>query len=126
MKLDVRRLAAVDMHGLTGSRLRRRIILAEFLLGVVAGCGLGLWAALTTSSVGWRVFGIAVVGIGLNYVPLALHALSLSPAGRLETELEGVDIPAELRHYTGVQFWILVPGLVAVLGVRQALAARRR
>ena len=122
----MRRLAAVDMHGLSGSRLRRRLILAEFLLGVVAGFGLGLWTATTASGVGWRGFGIAVVGVGLNSVPLALHALSLSPAGRLEAELDGVDIPAELRHYTGVQFWILVPGLVAVLGAGQAIAARRR
>lgn len=121
----MRRLAAVDMHGLSGSWLRRRLILAEFVLGVVAGVGLGLWAAASASSMGWRVFGIAVVGIGLNYLPLALHAVALSPPGRLETELDGVDIPAELRHYTGAQFWILVPGLVAVLGARQAIAARR-
>jgi len=34
--LDVRRLAAVDMHGTHGTLLRRRIILAEFVLGALA------------------------------------------------------------------------------------------
>jgi hypothetical protein len=37
--VDVRRLAAVDMHGARGSLLRRRVILAEFVLGAIGGAG---------------------------------------------------------------------------------------
>lgn len=121
----MRRLAAVDMYGAAGTLLRRRLILAEFLLGVCGGIVLGGWVAGTGSGLGWRLFGVALIGIGLNYVPLAVHAVLLSPAGRLETELDGVDIPGELRHYTSVQLWIMVPGLTAVLGAWQAAGARR-
>jgi hypothetical protein len=31
----VRRLAALDMHGLAGTRISRRVIVAEFILGAV-------------------------------------------------------------------------------------------
>lgn len=55
-----------------GTLLRRRIILLEFLFGLV--------------------------GVGLNCLPLAAHAISLSPAGRLATELDGIDIRGELRY----------------------------
>ena len=116
--LDIRRLAAVDMHGARGTLLRRRIILAEFVLGALAGTGLGLFLAFVSSSVGWVVFGALLAGICLNYVPLALHALRLSRRGALDAELEGVDLPRELRRYTKLQFWIAVPllfvGLAAV------------
>jgi hypothetical protein len=39
--MNVRRLAAVDMHGAAGRALRRRIILAEFVLGFVGMVAIG-------------------------------------------------------------------------------------
>lgn len=115
---DVRRLAAVDMHGARGTLFRRRIILAEFVLGALAGTGLGVFLAVASSSVGLCAFGALLAGICLNYVPLALHALQLSRRGALDAELRGVDLPRELRRYTKLQFWIAVPllfvGLAAV------------
>jgi adenosylmethionine-8-amino-7-oxononanoate aminotransferase len=63
---DVRRLAAVDMHGAHGTLLRRRIILAEFVLGALAGTGLGIFLAVASSSVGWVVFGALLAGICLK------------------------------------------------------------
>jgi hypothetical protein len=115
---DVRRLAAVDMHGARGTLFRRRIILAEFVVGAVAGTGLGVFLAVASSSVGLCAFGALLAGICLNYVPLALHALQLSRRGALDAELRGVDLPRELRRYTKLQFWIAVPllfvGLAAV------------
>jgi hypothetical protein len=122
MRIDVRRLAAVDMHGTHGTQRRRRIIVAEFVLGAVVGTAIGVAVAVTASSAGWRVFGAWIAGACLNYVPLALHALDLSRPGRLGAELEGVDVPAELRYYTKAQLWIAVPLLFIVL----ALAQRRR
>lgn len=35
--INIRRLAAVDMHGSAGTRRRRSIILAEFVLGATVG-----------------------------------------------------------------------------------------
>jgi hypothetical protein len=113
--LRIRRLAAVDMHGATGTSVRRRLIVAEFLLGAAGGTALGLFIAISTSTIGWLLFGLWLTGVCLNYVPLALHALLLSRSGRLEAELAGVDISHELRHYTRAQFWIAVPLLFVIL-----------
>jgi hypothetical protein len=115
--VDVKRLAAVDMHGARGTLLRRRIILAEFVLGALLGTAIGAFVAVSASGLGWRVFGAWLAGIGLNYVPLAIYAASLSSPGRLDAELAGVDLRRELRRYTKLQFWITVPLLLVALAV---------
>ncbi|HUB39589.1 MAG TPA: hypothetical protein VMA72_12115 [Streptosporangiaceae bacterium] len=117
--LDVRRLAALDMHGFAGSAFRRSIIRAEFVLGAVAGAGLGIWVAVAATSVGWQLFGAWVVGMGANYAALAWQAALLSRPGALEAELADVDLARDLRRYSVLQFWIVVPLLLAVLTVRE-------
>jgi hypothetical protein len=116
--LDVRRLAALDMHGVAGTRLRRSIIRAEFVLGAVVGAGMGLWVVVAATSVGWQLFGAWVVGMGVNYAALAWQAALLSRPGALEAELAGVDLGRDLRRYSVLQFWIVVPLLLAVLAAR--------
>lgn len=119
VRLDIRRLAAIDMHGGAGRSWRRRVILAEFVLAAVLCVGAGLQVALSAAGGGWRAFGAYIATIGLNYVPLALHAVSLSRRGALERELEGADILAELPYHTAAQLWILVPFALVVLALRQ-------
>ena len=119
LRVDIRRLAAVDMYGARGTRRRRRVIVAEFVLGAVVGTAIGLAVAIGFPGAGWVVFGAWLTGVSLNYAPLAIHAVSLFPGHRLEAELAGVDIGRELRHYTVVQFWIAVPLLFVVLAVAQ-------
>ena len=111
--MDIRRLAAVDMHGSVGATWRRWVILAEFLLGVVGGLALGLYVLLR----GNTVLGAYVLGVALNYLPLTVHALTLIVPGALERELRGVDIPAALRHYTTRQFAVLVPLLLVAFDI---------
>jgi hypothetical protein len=108
---------------LQGSRLRRRLTLAEFVVGAAGGAALGLLVAFRGTSAGWRLIGAWIVGIGINYVALAFHAASLSRRGVLDAELAGVDVWRELRRYSYLQFWIGVPLLMAVLSVRHG---RRR
>jgi hypothetical protein len=117
--LDVRRLAALDMHGLAGTQLRRRVIVAEFVLGAVGCVVIGLLTAARAPDAGWRVLGVGLVGSGVNYLVLALHAISLLRAGALDAELASVDVASELRRYTYLQVWIVVPLLLVVLGVLQ-------
>jgi len=69
------------------------------------------------------VVGLWLVGAGINYVPLALHARSLSRPGALEAELAGVDVRRELRRAGAQQLWIAVPLAVAVSA---AVAGRSR
>lgn len=116
--LDVRRLAALDMHGAAGTRRRRSVIRAEFVAGAVAGAGLGIWVAIGATSVGWQLFGAWIVGMGVNYAALAWQAALLSRPGVLEAELADVDLASGLRRYSVLQFWIVVPLLLAVLAVR--------
>jgi hypothetical protein len=115
----VRRLAAVDMHGAHGTRRRRRIITAEFVLGAVVGVALGALVIAGSDTIGLRLFGAWLVGVCLNYVPLALYALVLLRPGGLKDELAGVDVRSELRHYTVAQLWIAVPLLFVVLALLQ-------
>ena len=106
------------MYGAAGSLTRRRVILAEFLLGALVGSALGVYGLVGTE--GWMsVFGGWLLGACLNYVPLAAHALDLSKPGALERELQGVDVRAELRHYTRAQLWLFVPLLLVALAIGQ-------
>jgi hypothetical protein len=116
--LDVRRLAALDMHGVAGTPRRRTVIRAEFVLGAVVGVSLGIWVGIAATTVGWQLFCAWIVGIGVNYAALAWQAALLSRPGALEAELAGADLGRDLRRYSVLQFWIVVPLLLAVLAVR--------
>lgn len=118
--VDVRRLAAIDMHGARGTMRRRRIILAEFLVGAIALVAFGVWIAAASAELGGHVLGLWMAGCGLNYGVLAIYAVTLSRPGALDAELAGVDTGQELRRYSVRQLWIFVP--LSLL----ALAARRR
>lgn len=117
--VDVRRLAAVDLHGVKGAGLRRRVIISEFVLGAIGGIGVGLVLLLAIGGTAGIVVGVWAIGIGANYVPLALHTISLRDPADLREELAGADIRAELRRYTGTQFWVFVPFLFVGLALTQ-------
>ena len=122
--MNVRRLAAVDMHGLRGTRLRRRIILVEFVVGCPVILILGALFAVFSGGTG-RLSGLWLVGMGLNYVPLAYHAIRLSRPGALDAALVGVDVDRELRRYGLLQFWLLVPLSLVVVQVLNRRDERR-
>lgn len=117
--IDVRRLAAVDMHGTKGTRTRARVILAEFVFGAVAGPAFALVTIMAAPGVAWKLFGVALLGIGLNYIPMARYALLFRDSEVLRAELEGVDVRQELRRYTVAQVWVLVPFAFLVFDRRQ-------
>jgi hypothetical protein len=120
--LNVRRLAALDMHGARGTLRRRRVILGEFALGIVGGVGLGLWA-LTWASATGVILGIWLLGVAANYVPLTAHLVALWRRDALSAELAGVDLRAEFAFYSRAQFWVLVPFWIARLALAQARRA---
>jgi hypothetical protein len=116
--MDVRRFAAIDMHGASGTARRRRIVLAEFIAALIAAVALGAWIVAAAPGLGTRIFGIWMIGAGLNYAPLAAFAISLSRPGALEAELAGVDASRELRRYSVLQLWLVVPLSLVVMAVR--------
>ena len=123
--IDVRRLAAVDLYGRRGTKRRRRLILAEFGLAAIDVPLLGIAILLAASSTPGVLLGSYLIGVGLNYVPLVLHAISLSRAGKLDAELANVDTGAELRPYTVKQILIGIPVLLLILGTVQFAVSRR-
>ena len=120
--VDVRRLAAIDLWGARGRPLRRRLITLEFGLGIIIPMVLGSFC-LTARAGFTRVVGAWLVGIALNYVPLAFHALRWSRPGALEAELAGVALERERRFYSRAQLLIGVP--LAILAMAFLPPARR-
>ncbi len=116
-------LAALDLHGFNGSRRRRVLIFAEFVLAALCGLVLGALCVARGSSM-WKVFGVYLVGLGCNYLALTVAASRMLRAHALRRRLEGVDIPSELRRYAGGQLRLLVPFLVAVLAAMEYRRAR--
>jgi hypothetical protein len=118
-RLDVRRLAALDMHGARGTRRRRLIILAEFALGTLVCAAFGVWALTSGGTLGF-VLGVWLLGLGANYLLLTWNVALLWRPGRLHEELVGADLYVELRRYTRAQIWVLAPFWIAALAVVQA------
>jgi hypothetical protein len=117
--LDVRRLAALDMHGVAGTRRRRELVRAEFILGAIGGLALGVWVAAAAPTVASQLFGIWIAAVGVNYAVLAWYAASLSRPDALTAELAGVDVTRELRRYTYLQFWLVVPLALVILAFQR-------
>jgi hypothetical protein len=82
----VLRLAAIDMHGSSGTARRKRSVQAEFTAALAAMLALGIWLAIGASGPGTRILGIWLAGAGVNYAPLAAYALVLGRPGALEAE----------------------------------------
>lgn len=118
--LDPRRLAELDT-----AFLGRRVIVAEFALGVIGGAALGLlslvygWShRLPIRSWTWLI-GIELTAISINYLPLLIEALRLyGDRARIEAARVAIkQAPEEARSYGLRQGWILVPGAVVAFAL---------
>lgn len=88
--------------------------------GAVGCTAVGVLSLVSGS--GWvDVLGVWLVGAGINYIPLALQAQSLSRPGALEAELHGLDLRNELRRAGVRQLWIAVPFAVAMSALAEVL-----
>jgi len=70
--VNVQRLAAVDLSG-----LGPKIIIPEFVLAVLGAPTLGVLTVVRSRSLGMTALGVALIGLGVNYVPLLIHAIDL-------------------------------------------------
>ena len=123
-RFDVKQLTVVDMYGTSGTVRRRQIIRAEFIGGAIGCVALGVTSLLLGRSVAFCLVGGWLVGVGINYVPLAAYSVCLYPPGRLRAELAGVDIRAEQRYYTRAQIVLFMPLFIAVLAAAQEWSRR--
>ena len=120
--INVRRLAAVDLRFL-GAKL----IISEFTLGVVGPPAFGVFTLLKSHSIGMNLFGVYLISLGLNYVPLMLHAISIVRLGSAQAEVEQESISrAELfRKYRRQSMWLLVSMVVPIVALQQQRHCRR-
>ena len=80
--VNVRRLAAVDLSG-----LGPKIIIPEFAIAVLGAPALGVLTVLRSGSLGTTTFGVALIGLGVNYVPLLIHAIDLVHQSAVEAAI---------------------------------------
>jgi uncharacterized protein len=115
--IDIRKLAAVDIAFL-GSRL----ILTEFSVGVFGSLALGVFTLLRSHSLRGIAFGSYLLLIGVNYVPLLLHAISLARnnnSARDEIADELSEKRRMFRKYRRQSLLLLVPLVVPIVALVQ-------
>ena len=104
--MQPRKLAAIDM-----ALLGPVLILAEFAAGVVLSATLGalvLWRARSSSQI---VLGLYFVALGINYVPLLLHAVNIRSreCARRELGTELDDKGRAMAKYRRQSLYLLIP-----------------
>lgn len=115
--INIRKLAAIDI-----AFLGSRIIIGEFLLGVIGPAALGIFIALRAHSAFQWAMGINFLAMGLNYVPLLVYAVSLTRSGDaralMADEIESGKREA-MRKYRRGSLLLLLPFVIPVLALLQ-------
>jgi len=114
--VNVRRLAAVDLSGLSP-----KIIIPEFALGTLGASALGILTVVRSGSFGMTAFGVALIGLGVNYIPLLIHAIDLVRRSGVDAAIgdEGLDRGALYAKYRKQSLWLLFPFAVGLAAVAQ-------
>jgi hypothetical protein len=120
--IEIKRLAAVYP-----AFLGPKIILPEFALGVVAPIALGILTVRRSQSFSGTVFGLYLVTLGINYVPLLLNAIGIARRGSARAEIadETGDQQRLLQRYRRQSALLLLPGIVPVVAILQELRRTR-
>jgi hypothetical protein len=119
--LNARKLAAVDL-----AFLGPRIIVPEFFLGIVGPIGLGIWTIAKFRSMSGILFGVYLCLIGVNYMPLLWHAITLVTQGAAQDEIRGEDEDKRkmFRKYRRQSLLLLVPLIVPAMALWQIAKKR--
>jgi hypothetical protein len=119
--IEIRKLAAVDL-----AFLGPWIILPEFALGVLRPPALGALTLRRSESWGWTAFGLYLLTLSLNYVPMLLAAIQLVRRGAAHGEIadEAGDRRLLSRKYRRQSLWLLVPLVVPVVALTTGLGGR--
>ena len=113
--IEIRKLAAVDMAWL-GSR----VIVAEYFAGIVLPLALGAFTLRSIYPFHWsKLFGVWLITIAANYIPLFIYAVIISRSGTAATE--GQPEIKHARRYGFQQLMILVPFMVVIVALIQEL-----
>jgi hypothetical protein len=89
---------------------------AEFVAAIPISVFVGGALIANGGVVSW-IIGAWLVGVGINYVPLAWYAIRMSDRTSLEAELVGLDLRSEIRRYTKAQLWITLPFAIVIFAL---------
>lgn len=112
--IQPRKLAAIDI-----ALLGPMLILIEFAAGVLLSAGLGVFIFLRARSMPQIVLGLYLVSLGLNYLPLLLHAVSIRSRERARAEL-GIELNDKGRamaKYRWQSLYLLLPLVTPIAAV---------
>ena len=112
--IDLRKLAAVDLVFLGA-----KVILTEFALGVIGPLAFGLLTLLRSQSTEGVLFGVYLLSLSLNYIPMLAFAIALSRRGQPETEIadELGDRRRLFRKYRRQSLILLIPIVPVVVAI---------
>ena len=125
MMINVRKLAAIDLYF-----LGPYVIVTEFALGVAGPIALGVFTLRMASRQVWPLgltsFGGYLLLLGVNYIPMLLHAIGLvrSRSASIEIADELSDRRVAFRKYRRQSLYLLVPFLVPLLAILQQREAQ--
>lgn len=104
--IDPRKLAAVDV-----AFLGSKVILTEFTIGILGPILLGILTLRKSHSGGGMIFGVYLLLIGINYIPMLIHAISVVKNGASRDEIAGEleDKRRMFRKYRKQSLYLLVP-----------------
>jgi hypothetical protein len=120
--INIRKLAAVDV-----AFLGPRVILAEFSIGVFGSLSLGVLTLVRTHSLGGTIIGAYLVCLGINYIPLLLHAISLVRHGTASREIAD-EIPKRremFQKYRRQSLLLLLPLVAPIAAILQQRSSAR-
>ena len=121
--LNPRKLAAIDI-ALLGSTF----IIAEFAGGVLLCVDLGAFILLRGhGAVTPLLLGLYLMTLGLNYVPMLIHAIAIGGTKNAQAEMadELADKRRAMAKYRRQSVWLLVPLAVPIAALVDATGMRR-
>jgi hypothetical protein len=115
--INVRKLAALDIvfHG-------RKLILIEFAIGTLLPLAIGILSVSRGHSRLLFLFGLYMLALGINYLPLLLHAISIVHSGAAaaaEVSHELSNGRQSARKYQVQSLLLLIPFAVPLLALIQ-------
>lgn len=115
--IEIRKLAALDV-----AFLGSKVIIGEFLLGVLGPVALGVFIASRAHTPFQWVLAIYFLALGLNYIPLVILAVGVTRRGdarSLVADEFGRDKRQTMRNYRRGSLMLLLPLVVPVIALMQ-------
>ncbi|MBV9765386.1 MAG: hypothetical protein JOZ48_11125 [Acidobacteriaceae bacterium] len=114
--INVRKLAALDIvfHG-------PKLILIEFAIGTLLALAIGILSLARGHSTLLFLFALYMLSLGINYLPLLLHAISIVRSGDAAAEVshELSNGRQSARKYQAQSLLLLIPVAVLALALSQ-------